>query len=514
MTISTIEPTLLGKIRAARALPSPPAVTARLIELGEDPNVGLDQIIDVLQTDAALCARLLRLANSPLYARRRRTENIRQAVTLLGVDAVLTAALSLTMLATANGPSSMPAAFNRDRWKRSVHAAVCCQTLAHVTRTAVPGDAFLGGLLQDVGVQVVLRVDAETYRGLAGDCSHDDLVAAEIAHLGADHAAIGAALLEGWRLPDKIVDSVATSHDESLADAAPALARLVMVGGIMADAVGGDLDALQRAAALAASRLDLDAEAFAGALEQAGEALPDLAPILNAEPPDPTLIAEMAEEVLLQRMLSTQMATDELNDRLVHMTHVAETLQVDSQLDPLTGLSNRRHLDQVLQAEHRLSAEHGFPLSLLFVDLDDFKQVNDRYGHRVGDDLLVQSARRISRCIRDGDVVGRYGGEEFLVVLSGADIASSDSAADRLVRAFDDRSFDLGSELELHQTISIGVATLEDAAACADLGDLVHAADVALYAAKRSGKNRWRRCASSIVTDSPGRSPAASNGVR
>ena len=68
-----IDQALLAKIRAARALPSPPAVTAKLIELGENPNIGLDAIIDVLQTDAALCARLLRLANSPLYARRRRT---------------------------------------------------------------------------------------------------------------------------------------------------------------------------------------------------------------------------------------------------------------------------------------------------------------------------------------------------------------------------------------------------------------------------------------------------------
>lgn len=163
---ATINPSLLAKIQAARALPSPPAVTARLIELGEDPTVGLDQIIDVLQTDAALCARLLRLANSPLYARRRRTENLRQAVTLLGVDAVLTAALSLTMLSQESGPSAMPEVFRRNRWKRSVHAAVCTQTLAQCSGLAVPGDGFLSGLLQDVGVQVVLRIEPDTYAEL------------------------------------------------------------------------------------------------------------------------------------------------------------------------------------------------------------------------------------------------------------------------------------------------------------------------------------------------------------
>ncbi len=488
-----IDPDLLAKIRAARALPSPPAVTARLIELGEDPNVGLDQIIDVLQTDAALCARLLRLANSPLYARRRRTENIRQAVTLLGVDAVLTAALSLTMLATANGPSSMPPTFSRNRWTRSVYAAVCCQTLAQHSGRAVPGDAFLAGLLQDVGVQVVLRVDVDTYRALPTDCSHDDLIAAEVEKLGADHATIGGALLGAWRLPERIVTAVASSHDTELGVDADPLSLLVMVAGIMADGVSGDPSAIDHATDLAAELLGLDTELFGAAFDAAIETLPDLAPILNAKPPDPTLIAEMAEDVLFHRMMSTQTHANELNDRLAEMTDVAASLQLENQLDPLTGLSNRRHLDEVLEREHRLAVEHGFPMSVLFVDLDDFKQVNDRYGHAVGDELLIQSARRISRCIRDGDVVGRYGGEEFLVVLPGANESSSTSAADRLVEAFNGRTFYLGPELELRQTVSIGVATLEDSAQYDDLTDLVHTADVALYSAKRSGKNRWRR---------------------
>ncbi len=504
-----IDPSLLAKIRSARALPSPPAVTARLIELGENPNVGLNVIIDVLQTDAALCARLLRLANSPLYGRRRRTENLRQAVTLLGIDAVLTAALSLTLLSTASGPGSMPPTFGRNRWRRSVHAAVCAQTLAERSRAAVPGDAFLAGLLQDIGVQVVLRLVPDCYSSLPADCSHDDLVATERIRLGTDHAAIGAALLDAWRLPQKFIDAVGASHDLEPAPGDPALARLVNVAAVMADGINGDAAALERAMTSAGPLLGLDDDEFAATLDGTMESLPDLAAILNAEPPDPTVMAEMAQDVLVSRLMTTQTAASELNDQLAAMTTVAASLEAENKLDALTGLSNRRHLDEVLDREFAIAREHGFPLSVLFVDLDDFKLVNDRYGHGVGDELLIESARRVSACVRDGDLVGRYGGEEFLVVLPGATVEASTSAADRLVERFGSRAFELGSELTLRQTISVGIATLDDAVTFDAVADLVRAADGALYGAKRAGKNRWRRSTGAVGVVAPTRSTVA-----
>jgi len=111
----------------------------------------------------------------------------------------------------------------------------------------VPGDAFLAGLLQDIGVQVVLRVERDCYRSLRGDCSHDDLLVAELDRIETDHAAVGAALLEAWHLPDKFVEAVGASHDDALTPADPPLARLVAVAGTMADGINGDADALLRA---------------------------------------------------------------------------------------------------------------------------------------------------------------------------------------------------------------------------------------------------------------------------
>jgi diguanylate cyclase (GGDEF)-like protein len=237
----------------------------------------------------------------------------------------------------------------------------------------------------------------------------------------------------------------------------------------------------------------MDQADFGEALEHLAATLPDLAIILDAQAPDPDVLAEMAHEVIVARHMKSQSVTAELHDQLATLTTVAEELKTENRLDPLTGLSNRRDLDDVLDREFALAREHGFPMSVLFIDLDDFKKINDRYGHKVGDELLIQTARRISACVRDGDLVGRFGGEEFIVVLPGTDAPSSCAAARRLVERFNRRPFELGAELSIVQTASIGVATLDEHVAHASVSELVHAADVALYSAKHAGKNQWQR---------------------
>ena len=156
-------------------------------------------------------------------------------------------------------------------------------------------------------------------------------------------------------------------------------------------------------------------------------------------------------------------------------------------VDELTGIANRRQCEDALPAEIARAERFGTPLTLVVADLDDFKAINDRHGHAVGDDVLREFASVLKATVRETDLAGRWGGEEFLLLLPGADAAGGAQLADRIRSALAERSF-LGRDGEVARvTCSFGVAQLRPAD---DGRELFAAADRALYRAKRKGKNR------------------------
>jgi len=158
--------------------------------------------------------------------------------------------------------------------------------------------------------------------------------------------------------------------------------------------------------------------------------------------------------------------------------------------DELTQLYNARYLNQVLRRECKRASRSGRPLSLLFVDLDGFKGVNDRHGHQSGSSALVEAAAVIKRCARETDVVARYGGDEFAIVLPDTGSEGAAAVGARVRERLAAHPFLEGSGLNVRLTASVGVATLPDAAVSAE--ELVHAADMAMYQVKGSGKNGVR----------------------
>ena len=155
--------------------------------------------------------------------------------------------------------------------------------------------------------------------------------------------------------------------------------------------------------------------------------------------------------------------------------------------DPLTGLFNRGELWERLEGEISRAERYGQKLAVFLVDIDHFKQVNDTYGHKQGDRLLETFALRLREDMRKMDMCGRYGGEEFLVLLPEISAASAGERAERLRALVADSPVKL-DEQEVELTISIGVAAYPDHGRNA--GDLIDAADRALYRAKHNGRNR------------------------
>jgi diguanylate cyclase (GGDEF)-like protein len=149
--------------------------------------------------------------------------------------------------------------------------------------------------------------------------------------------------------------------------------------------------------------------------------------------------------------------------------------------DSLTGLLNRGVILETLVRELSRSGRDGEPLTIAMADLDHFKAVNDTHGHQAGDQILVRTAERLKACLRPYDSIGRYGGEEFLIVLPGCDAATADQLAERL------RTCVMVQNEPIPITLSLGIATWDGFSTAAEL---IRSADVALYEAKAAGRNR------------------------
>ena len=159
--------------------------------------------------------------------------------------------------------------------------------------------------------------------------------------------------------------------------------------------------------------------------------------------------------------------------------------------EPLTGLYNRRHFQDRFAAEVAVAHRHGRPLSLLMIDVDRFKRVNDKYGHLAGDEVLKTVARALQQGIRIEDVLARFGGEEFVVLAREAEVSEAKAVAERLRQLVDvaQTRWESGHDVPvgIAVTVSIGVAQL---GLNESERDLFEAADDAVYQAKKNGRNR------------------------
>jgi two-component system, cell cycle response regulator len=171
-----------------------------------------------------------------------------------------------------------------------------------------------------------------------------------------------------------------------------------------------------------------------------------------------------------------------------HLLAIKESLRFQATHDPLTGIWNRGALFELLNAEVERAARKRSWLSLFLVDIDHFKRVNDEHGHQVGDAVLQEVASRLSAVVRPYDVIGRYGGEEFIIAAAEFDLQAACGFAERLRAAISSLPV-RNTDAVVDVTVSIGVAT-GHASPIWSLHQLIRSADAALYRAKTNGRNR------------------------
>lgn len=490
-----MNPAIREQLERCPSLPSLPAVAVQILEMCQKDDLDLNQIAAAVARDPALTAKLIKTANSPIFSVRREVTTISYAVSLLGANAVRTLVLSFS-LARDNRPDGKSKL--KGYWRRSLLSAMAAREIA-LTRQLNGDEAFLAGLLQDIGMLALSRAAGIQYNKIldAAGADHDRLAENERAAFGADHAEVGAWLLSRWRAPRLLAEVVAASHQPGkLAnherDDVRALGEVVALGARFADLWAGDQESAPGALAAAIRERwpagSVDIEAITARLI---ENAPQLAPLFEVAlgTDEMSSVLEQAQDALVALSIRASQEVQHIHEALARLESRTAALLAEAQRDPLTGVANRGYTDSYLDQVFNAALESNRAIGVIFADVDHFKQINDNYGHAAGDAILQAMARCIGGSLRGGDFVGRYGGEEFVVIVRADSVGELTAVAERVRRNIADKRHSIGNGSVVPVTISLG-SSLLNRARHKTPADLLGDADAALYAAKRAGRNR------------------------
>lgn len=466
------------KIKNLHRLPSPPATALRLLELANKEDVSLGEVAHALESDPALCAKVLKYANCPLISPRSPVTTVRQAVMLLGIRTVKVTALSfslVTLRTSARCPS-----FDYDLfWANAAATATGARGFLVSARSEVRDEAFVAGLISRIGKLALATTQPQEYQRLLR-WGRDVIrvgVDEERHELGMDHVEIGTLLLSQWKLPQLLVDAVQAQLNPAAAQDARVrmLAEAVQAGQAVAAVLCGVADA---------SASPVTRELGSAGIAKLQAEFRELASVLSIslkDLPDPQDILERASDLVADLSVETQAEN-------VAMSEEQRTLKARALEDALTGIGNRAAFEQQIRSELARSERFKLPMSVLMIDIDRFKRVNDTHGHNAGDGVLQAVAAALRGELRASDFVARYGGEEFAVIAPQTDAAAAARLCERLRAAVAKCRHVVGGA-EFSVTVSVGAAAaipLPDS----QPADFVECADRQLYRAKQGGRDR------------------------
>jgi diguanylate cyclase (GGDEF)-like protein len=478
---------LLAQIKSSPQLPSLPAIAVRVLELAKQSNASVGNLAKVISSDPALAAKVLKTVNSSFYGLPHQVSTINHALVLLGIQTVKTLALGFSLATSLNSKKS--AHFDYVRfWRQSLYSAVAARTLAKAVQSKEPEEAFLAGLLSDIGTLAMHRALGREYDVLleASEGDQVKLVALSREKFDLDHAQVGGALAEHWKFPPAMVEPIRQHHNLTQKSNDPRSLVRIVYAGVLCGQVFAAKHAglLQRAKNELSNGLKLPPAKILSIFAEIHAQTKELADLfeINIEPGRSYHdIEQDARQTLVEITLQSQLQTQNAQRQI-------QALQTEATTDGLTGLANRNRLYQFMRQALEQATRAGKPLSVLFLDLDNFKAINDTYGHQAGDEVLECTAELLKSLLGKDELAARYGGEEFVMVLNAKDSVAAAKLADKIRTAIQTKRI-ASKGTDISFTASIGVATSDAAHRFKSPDELIAAADGAVYAAKSGGRN-------------------------
>jgi diguanylate cyclase (GGDEF)-like protein len=483
-------------------LPTPPAIALHILNEINTPEPSFKNLAQLISADPALTTKVLRIANSPLMAPITPIENLNNALTRLGLTIITNIALSFVLIENLIQRDDDFFNFNYF-WKRAITAAVSSSMIANAIKR--PNDnIFIAALLQDIGILVAYTCAPQRYTKIEAtqDTKHSHNALVTECYGGA-HAQLGGELLCRWGLSDNITQPILFHHQpEAAPKAFIGSARTIYLANKLSAALNDDEDNTQKLNDFRAELnyfYDLTGNQINQAIEQTVQLSHELLELLNiprAQLKSSTKLLQDANEALCTISLNAnKLANRYKMEKEAAQKTSAEISSANAELsrlafqDSLTGLYNQRYFHDFFDRELQRSARYSSDFAFMMLDIDDFKLINDNYGHQAGDKMLQAIATTTLNTVRNTDLVARYGGEEFALILPETTPDVARATAERLRRSIAQMSI-TWKGTQIFVTASIGLAFYADSNNNLSKQQLIAIADAALYRAKKQGKNK------------------------
>lgn len=494
---SPLPATLVEKLRRCKSLPSLPAIVLSIVELARVPTAGTAELANLVSRDPALSAKMLAAANSALYGNSELV-SLQQAVNRIGMEGALALALSFSLPVQIHPDAN---GMDLDRfWKRALISGQVVRELEQLLDQRFDIETtYLAAVLQDLGMLALNALDPDIYGVIFHSArSHRQLASFEEREYGTNHIQVGYWLCSHWGLPDKYILPILDSHllPDELAPIDLAQ-RVLAFSGLMADPWVSNNQEMAMTLAYQASQdyLHLDEQHFSHLLLRLQDRLPDTFRLFEVKPPsriDTFNLLQEAKHLLAERNLRLMQKLLRQHQEIETLRRNTERLQEQLKKDPLTGIYNRQHIERQLDQHFSNLGKIGGYLAVVFIDLDYFKALNDQYGHALGDATLKAFASRLEQELHEGCTAGRYGGEEFVVLMPSHTQAQAMHFARTLQEQLATIPLLSHGREDIYISASMGIAlqTFQEGAAFQDAKAMMNAADQAMYSAKRNGRNR------------------------
>jgi len=482
-------------------LPSAPAIAAQILEVVRSGSESNQSLARVVAADPAISAKLLSVANSPIYGQGVPVARIEQAIALMGLNTVKNIALSFAVI-----HELVPRGGRRFDLQHFLKHAVTSAVAAELMglRMGRQGEEyFAAALLQDVGMLVFAMLDADAYDRVLAEhvAGREPLINIETRRFGFDHQELGAELLRRWGLPESVCAPIEHHHAP---EDAPQAHRQTSEILCVADGLANLYHETQGAQLFGQLHFMLsnhferheEIDAFIDEVACRAEELLAVYDIGDGViKPYSQLLQEANEELGRLNLSYAQLVMELKQAKTTADKLAAELLIANDQLsalaarDGLTGLFNHRHFQDALRREVTDSAFGARPLSVILLDVDNFKRINDQHGHPAGDAVLKEIAEFLGSVVRETDLVARYGGEEFAIILGNTNTRKALAIAERVRQGIEAVEVRVNSAT-IRTTVSIGLCGVEAYTPEMTARRMTDAADKALYSAKKAGRNR------------------------